>query len=227
MYPRHVSIHSILPWKKHKSLLNMYSQVNRLVFHPWFSCLQNEHGKGWCPLPRESRRDRGDNWRGSSPLPCRQAPREARASGEVGMIVFSSSYCFHLSESPAEIALHLTSAPHELSFTGVSTLSASSCRGRWLLTEMTPRSPHSRAQMPWHCEPTMCPSWHWRPEQGVWQAMLKTLQWNNLTAMLLIRELVPNHSLISFNLSSILAILPFPRSPMTARFCGTSARPIN
>lgn len=54
-----------------------------------------------------------------------EPPREVKASGKVGMIVFSGSYCFHLSESPADIVLHLTSVPHELSSTDVSALLAS------------------------------------------------------------------------------------------------------
>lgn len=39
-----------------------------------------------------------------------------------GKIVFSTSYCFHLLKSPAEIVLHLTSVPHERSSIDVLTL---------------------------------------------------------------------------------------------------------
>lgn len=62
----------------------------------------------------------------SQPSARETSPPERRGQvGRFGMIVFSTSYRFYLSESPAEIVLHLTSVPYKLSFTGVSPLSAS------------------------------------------------------------------------------------------------------
>ena len=143
--------------------------------------------------------------------------------GQVGRLG-SSSLCFHLLESPEEIVLHLTVTPHELSSIGMPTLSASylvmvgESSLRWL-----PGLPSSDAQMPWPPPPQ---TYHvsvvasWESMQGVWWAIMKISWWNNLRTRLLIRKLVPNYSLTSFNLSSTLVTLPFPRSPMTTRYGG-------
>lgn len=74
------------------------------------------------------------------------------------------------------------------------------------------------------CKPTMCQSWHQEIMQGVSGVITKTWWEGNLIAVLLLIR-TDTQPLSSFlHLPSILATLPFPRSPMTARCHGYGAK---